>query len=116
VSEFKFQSRKRTRFYRGVSFSWWLRRNLRRAARDAYHRDNHFRPQVEFEAFKPEIFRFEQGLEPCFAWLQKTIGLPPPAKDIHVWKSRDRKVEVGRDDLERIRAFYRADFERYGYS
>lgn len=116
VSEFKFQTRKPTRFWRGLSFSRWLRRNLARTARDPFNRDNHFRPQVEFEAFGPAIFRFEEGLQPCFQWLQEKIGLPPPAADIHVWKSRDRKVDVSGDDLEAIRAFYKADFDRYGYA
>ena len=115
VSEFKFQSRKPSRFYRRFFFSRWLRHNLRLAAKDPYRRDNHFRPQSEFEAFGPEIFRLEEGLAPCFHELATITGLEPPARDIHLLRSRRVEIEIGRDELELIRDFYCTDFERYGY-
>lgn len=115
VSEFKWQSRKPHRFYRGLSFQLWLRWNLARAANNPYQRDNHFRPQVEFEAFQPKIFRLEDGMSECFRWLRDLTGLSPPSSPVRRNQSRPLSITVTPDDRALIATFYQADFDRYGY-
>lgn len=114
-SEFVYQTRYFWKFYRGLSFSAWLRYNIRRAQSSPCHRDNHFRPQRDFEAFQPEIFRFEEGLEGCFRWLESTAGVPHPRTAIHHKRSRSGQPRMSRSDLDLVGAFYHKDFERYGY-
>jgi hypothetical protein len=114
-SEYKFQTRRHVKSYRLLSFSLWLRYHLGRARHNRSHRDNHFRPAREFEAWSPEVFRLEEGLSACFERLQAMAGIVPPTEEIHVKKSRPMKVDIGKADTELIYEFYREDFERYGY-
>ena len=115
VSEFKFQTRKPWKFYRRVSFSYWLQYHLKRATQRPYHRDNHFRPQHEFSIPGTEVFRFEDGLTPCFTRLQSVAGIAPPKEEIHLKRSRPVRIKPGKLDIELIANFYKADFDRYGY-
>jgi hypothetical protein len=114
IAEWERQSREPGRFYRGLSYSWWLRYSLAEATRDHHYWDNHFRPQAEFEAFDAEVFKLENGLSPVFRRLEEVTGLAPPTS-VGNEENDGRKVEIKHEDLIRQANFYRDDFRQFGY-
>lgn len=98
-----------------IPFAPWLRLALMRRKWKPYYRDNHLRPQVEFEAFNAEVFRLEDGLGQAFDRLQELFGVHQPPV-IDVLNSRSEPLpELTASDMRLIRDVYREDFERYGY-
>ncbi len=116
LSEYKYQTRKGKWHYKIWPFSAWLRYVLTRAKLNAYYRDNHFRPQHEFEGFSAEVFRFEDGLNRCVDSINQKLGIVKPNNLI--WENRSRSIELvlSNSDIKIIQEFYRTDFKRYGYS
>lgn len=115
VSEYGFHDRaNRAR----LPFSLWLRHWMMRRRIKPHCRDNHLRAQVEFECFNAEVFRLEDGLEPLFARLEETMGVPQPAKIEFLNASRAARgapAQIARRDVDLIYREYRGDFDRYGY-
>jgi hypothetical protein len=98
-----------------ISFPLWLRLSMLRRKSKPYFRDNHFRPQVEFEAFNAEVFRLEDGLGKIFDRLQEKFGVDRPAS-IEVLNSRPGPRPIlSASDNRIIHDVYREDFERFGY-
>ena len=75
LSQYRYQTRKPNLVQNNLPFSIWLRYALLRRRTNPYYRDNHFRPQHEFEAFGADIFRLEDGLEAPLEQLNKLTGL-----------------------------------------
>lgn len=115
VSEYKYQTRKTPWLRKSWFFSVWLRYALARRKLNPYYRDNHFRPQVEFEGFAAEVFHFEDGLDRCIASIDQKLGVAPGHELVWRKRSTPGKMDVSKNDIELIRAVYRADFDRYGY-
>ena len=116
VSQYKYQTRKGPWLRKRWSFSVWLRYVLARRKLNPYYRDNHFRPQFEFEGFSAEVFRFEDGLDHCVESVNLKLGLSAPNK--LVWEKRSQvsnAVVLSAADIELIKNVYRKDFVRYGY-
>lgn len=99
-------------------FDSWLRATLRAYRRDPFVLDNHVRPQHEFEAFGPEVFRLEDGLGRIVSSLDKVTGIqgaapPHPVNRSH--RFRGQGVRLRRVTLESLVAHAHRDYERYGY-
>lgn len=97
-------------------FDIWVRRQITRYADDSFLLDNHIRPQSEFTGPGVEVFRLEDGLErPVRAGLEH-LGLAPENPDIHhARKSKRGMLSATEQTLQKIRTFYAADYERFGY-
>ena len=90
-------------------FDTWAPRVLKRSLRKPYLFDNHIRPQSEFVFPGMRLFRFEDGLEPVFDWIDELSGFSEPAT--REWKRNLSHVSVGMSPAtERvIRNFYAKD-------
>jgi hypothetical protein len=95
----------------------WGRRVLERFAQDPFVRDNHIRPQSEFVLPCTRVHRYEDGLQAAVDDVSRTLGLPGTAR-----VPRPPRPPVGSAEVPltagltaRLREFYRADFERFGY-
>ncbi|WP_372490587.1 sulfotransferase family 2 domain-containing protein [Nocardioides bruguierae] len=96
----------------------WDRRALsliRSYGSDPYMRDNHLRPQHEFEAFAPEVFRIEDGLESLKAKLDFVCGIEGSLPTSAVNASRQVKLSLGPKVVEALTDLYQEDFLRYSY-
>jgi len=116
VSQYKYQTRKPRWPSSLMSFSVWLRYVLARRRLNSYYRDNHFRPQHEFEGFSAEVFRLEEGIGKCIERIDQKLGLATNGTSV-VWEKRSRPVNVvvSPEDRKLILDVYRTDFKRYGY-
>lgn len=116
LSEYSYQ-RKQAGFHwqNFVGFDRWLDYSLWRRARDPWFRENHFRPQAEFECFDCQTFRIEDGLDRIISRLSEVTGtrLDGGFKRDNV--SAKTQVAPSERSLVRIVETYRGDFERYGY-
>lgn len=116
LSEYSYQ-RKQAGFHwqNFVGFDRWLDYSLWRRAQDPWFRENHFRPQSEFECFDCEVFRIEDGLDriiPRISEVSKTKLEGGFKRDNASVKTN---VAPAEHSLARILDIYRGDFERYGY-
>ncbi|WP_238368589.1 sulfotransferase family 2 domain-containing protein [Mesobacterium pallidum] len=119
-------------------FTPWLAQTLARFERDPFVLDNHIRPQWEFGGDDVEVFRLEEGLETILARVAGKIGVPAPEGIAHALKTggtgpktkgkwaraRDARAAAARPaprlrwtkaNIRRVREFYAADFEEFGY-
>jgi hypothetical protein len=119
ISEYRYQRRHRG-FHlsrlRMFGFDIWLRHALWRAGVNTEWRDGHFRPQVEYECFDCEVFRFEDGLERVMQGISRTTGVDIPVLTPPRNVSTYRPVTVSAQSLELIARFYAPDFARFGYA
>ena len=98
-----------------IPFHAWLRLTMLRRTWKPHYRDNHLRPQVEFEAFNAEIFRLEDGIEKVFERLAALFGVRKLAS-IESLNSRTEPLpRLTASDVRIISDAYRADFERFNY-
>ena len=115
VSEYRYQMRKRGWLRDRLSFSQWLQYSLTRRKLNPYYRDNHFRPQNEFELPNTEVFRFEESVDSCIVALAGRLGTATPAKQIWEKPSPFRDFVISPRDLARIEDAYAEDFAQYAY-
>ena len=92
------------------SFDRWTPRIFEAFRRDPYVNDNHIRPQVEFVDPAHRVFRFEDGFEPVFAWIDAVTGTPPVGDRIHLRKAGAIPVKCSPETDALIRAFYAEDY------
>lgn len=98
-----------------LSFDAWARLMLPLASRLPYLRNNHLRPQVEFECFGAEVFRFEQGIAAIMAAVAGRLGLEPPAEVPHERRGTGAALPVSASTREYLRAHFGLDCARFGY-
>ncbi len=115
LSQYRYQTRKPNPIRNNLPFSVWLRYVLLRQRITPYYRDNHFRPQHEFEAFGADVFRLEEGLAAPLEQLNKRIGVEDSKAVVWVNKTASKDVKVTPEDRELIFSVYKEDFLRYGY-
>lgn len=115
ASEYRYQMRKKNLVRDRLGFSQWLAYALARRALNPWYRDNHFRPQYEFELPGMEIFRFEDGVDACMARLADQFGVAAPEESIREKTSPERAFRFTKGDLARIEGAYAEDLRRYGY-
>lgn len=87
----------------------WIDRVLAAAARDPWTRSNHFRPQADFVDPAHRLFRFEDGLDLVFRWIDAVTGAPPAPGAFHERRSPPLDLNPSPAAVARIRAFYAAD-------
>jgi len=115
LSQYRYQTRKPNIIRNNLSFSIWLRYVLLRRRINPYYRDNHFRPQHEFEAFGAEVFRLEDGLEAPLTRLGELAGLADAEQVPWSNKTALKDIKITPADKALIFNVYREDFLRYGY-
>ncbi|WP_282063806.1 sulfotransferase family 2 domain-containing protein [Roseobacter litoralis] len=111
------------RFQAGISrmsqfgFSTWLRIVLQAARLDPRVYGNHIRPQSDIVPEQAVVFKLENRFTDMIVWLDEITGQPAPEVGVgHLLKREKAAVTVLRQDAEVIAAYYRADYERFGYA
>lgn len=115
LSQYRYQTRKPNPIRNRLSFSVWLRYVLLRRRINPYYRDNHFRPQHEFEAFGADIFRLEDGLGAPLDRLNSLTGVDETGDVAWANKTASKDIKINPSDKALILSVYREDFLRYGY-
>jgi len=117
LSEYRYQRKKRGLHWQNfLGFDAWLRVSLFIADHNPEYRENHFRPQSDFEVFDCEVFRIEDGFEQLAIRLKEITGLKEvPDVPIHN-QSRSEQIRPSAASLKCIASRYKNDFERFGYS
>ena len=93
-----------------LDFDAWVKRIFAEYRRDPYTRDNHIRPQHEFVDPRHHIFRFEDGIDPVFRWIDEVTGTPPLEGSFHERRSAPLPVECSGATDALIHDFYREDY------
>ncbi|SLN38471.1 Sulfotransferase family protein [Roseivivax jejudonensis] len=93
-------------------FDEWVALTLDGYGRDPWIYDNHIRPQTEFVAEGDTLFRFEDGLEPVYRWIDGATATDP-AEGTFWFKKTEGRLEITPSETTRarVRAFYAADYE-----
>lgn len=93
-----------------LDFQSWVRLVL--AARRVYPtlHNNHITPQAEFVSEKTKLFRFEDGLEQVFAWIDGITGTDPVDRRFHRRKSPELAVAVTPALQRRVARYYAEDY------
>lgn len=116
VSEYTFQTRKSGFHIQNLmSFPVWLRYSFARADADPGYRDNHFRPQAEFQCFDCDVFRMEEGLDRAAEAFRTRAGLVEITPVARRNASPAGRVDIGIRERALIRERYAGDFELFGY-
>ena len=112
MSEFKMRVLENRR---DVSFNIWIDRILTRYSRNPFANDNHIRPQTEFVFDSVQIFRFED--KPLLHIFDRLQALGIGSATSIPWERRGATAELTLSSrtADRIREFYAADFEAFGY-
>ena len=96
----------------------WIAEALTGCARNAYHLDNHLRPQVEFWFAGCEVYRQEDGFGTAWAdTIATKLGceISHRGVDVAMRYADVSSVAPNAASIARIEAFYRQDFEFFGY-
>ena len=120
LSSFRFQANGGLREkLRHIGFSAWCEAMLSAAEREPTFSDNHFRPQSDLVPEGAEVFQLEEGLEPLERRLAEVLGQPSLQHGVerkNVSRPEPANMRLTQADVQRINAFYAADFERFGYA
>lgn len=119
VSEYRYQRRhgiiqlSRLRMF---GFDAWLGYAMPRLASDPDWRVGHFRPQVAYECFGCETFRYKGGLQAVLYRISEVTGVSLPDTTPPTNVSEQRPVRVSQKSLDQFADYYAADFDRFGYN
>lgn len=117
VSEYRYQGRLSMMHLSKLhmlNFDLWLRAALWRAQRNIAAFE-HFRPQVGYECFDCEVFRYEDGLDRVMQAVSRVTGVDIPAQTRPENVSVPRAISVSQTSIDLIARTYAADYERFGY-
>lgn len=118
VSEYRYQHRHNAfqRLRLGLmGFDLWLKFALLRTSRAPAYRGNHFRPQIAYECFGCEVFKYEDGLKAVMQGVSRATGVEIPYETRARNVSHFRSVSISQKSLDLIAQTYEADFQRFGY-
>ncbi|MDI3470254.1 MAG: hypothetical protein OJF62_002317 [Pseudolabrys sp.] len=97
-------------------FERWVTNAFENYENNPFVYGNHIRPQVEFEIFDPVIFKLEDGLEAVAHHVATVLNLRAVPMLEHMnTNSQPLQLKWNRKLEDRVRAFYRDDFIRFGY-
>lgn len=122
VSDYVFQIDVEKTIAPGTSFADWLRAAFAEYGSDPFLVDNHIRPQVDFAPDGCVVFHLEHGLDAIIPYIDLLVGDESGPRFVgHTNQRRPDKGEArtvapSSEDLALIRAFYAADFDRFGYA
>ena len=120
-SEYVWRHRKQDRIDpRAAAVDAWTLRTFASYRRNNFLFDNHVRPQSDFVVPGATIHHFENGLNSVISDLNKRLDLDLPTVPPHVRSGSEQgvsssAVEILEKTERRIRAFYREDYQRFGY-
>jgi hypothetical protein len=97
------------------SFAGWVNETLERYPRDRGMCRNHLRPQHKFHSPHLAVFRFEDGLQRVVDAVTSYAGCPVTPAVTHANRSPGAEIAASPETLQRVAAFYREDFRRFGY-
>jgi hypothetical protein len=72
--------------------------------------ENHVTPQAEFVSARMRLFRFEDGLEPVFDWIDTITGTPRAEGQFHRRRSGAFAIDVPPRLRARIQRYYADDY------
>jgi hypothetical protein len=98
-----------------LPFGPWLRLAQLRRNWKPHYRDNHLRPQTEFETLGAEVFCIEDGMERVFERLHELFGIGNPDSIEVINRSPRPLPRLTSSDIRLVSRLYRGDFERFGY-
>jgi hypothetical protein len=118
VSEYRYQRRHgwiQLSRLRILGFDAWLRYAFFRLRSDPNWRVGHFRPQVKYECFNCEVFRYEEGLGKVSRRISDLTkaAIPDTLPPTNV--SVPRPVRISQASMDLIADYYAADFIRFDY-
>jgi hypothetical protein len=119
LSEYNYRMQHRKRPYRwfpAPKFDAWVRATLARYNRNPYIYSNHIRPQVEFRLQQTRAFRLEDQIADLMRELAELIGAEIPEVLPRENSSHKRVTRISDETAEHIYAFYKDDFEQFGYA
>jgi len=99
------------------TFSHFLESNILETRNNAFHRDNHMRPQVDFLGSNVKVFRYELGLNAILQTVCDDLGLPfsPAAERVFSSDAFTGEIKWDLQDRLSVNAFYEKDFSVLGY-
>lgn len=116
ISEYRMrQSARQRRGQPALSFADWVDLAFTRYGQNPYAFDNHIRPQSDLIPEGTPVFRFEDGLDAPLRMVTDRLGRAP-VKPPHLRRGAAGPVEVLPETAARLAAFYRADYDRFGYA
>ena len=86
-----------------MDFDHWAARSFAELGRDPMFQSNHMRPQADFVDPAHRLFRFEDGLDPVFRWIDAVTGTPPLSGTFHERRSDPIAVSCSAATEARIR-------------
>ncbi|WP_299743953.1 sulfotransferase family 2 domain-containing protein [uncultured Tateyamaria sp.] len=108
ISEYRYRAMRRQSDRALPEFDIWAIRMLQRYESNPYVLDNHIRPQSEFVSDGLKLFRYEDGLDPVFDWIDEIGGHAALPRKWHN-RSSGPQVEPSKDVADLIREFYAQD-------
>jgi len=106
ASEFCFPEDRRTK---GIDFDHWVADIFARHPERPYDLDNHIRPQHQFLCPGMTVFRFEDGLDKVFDWIDAVTDGVRAERDIWEKKSSSPPVIISPESRRLIETFYAED-------
>ncbi|WP_424933223.1 sulfotransferase family 2 domain-containing protein [Amaricoccus macauensis] len=92
-------------------FDDWVTRVFDEYRRDPFYKDNHMRPQAQFVSPGLRLFRFEDGLDRVFRWIDEVTGTAPSSGEFFERRSAPMEISCSPETDELIREFYREDYD-----
>lgn len=107
ISEFNYR---RDRDQAIGDFNVWVQDRLTALQSDRCVDDNHLRPQVEFLRWNMLIFRFEDGLDPVFDWIDHYTKTEPNDRSERKNVSSKRDILPSEETVALVQATYAQDY------
>lgn len=93
-----------------LSFDAWVSRVLRAYQSDPFVNDNHIRRQVDFVDPQMKLFRFEDGLDKVFDWIDEISDGCSNARGLHEKRGASVRPPVSDKTRSKIEKFYAKDY------
>lgn len=108
ISEFNYRS---DREQAEGSFNTWAQAKLKALKADPQLDDNHLRPQVDFLRWNMLIFRFEDGLDPVFDWIDRYTKTEAGDRSARKNASTKRDVKPSAKTKTLVKKVYAQDYK-----
>lgn len=106
VSEYRYRTVTNTKI---ASIDRWVETTLSKYSEQPYMLDNHIRPQVEYLSPGMLVFRFEDGLDPVFDWIDTVTDGRTAERGIWHKRSNGEPPRLQPETRQRVLEFYARD-------
>ncbi|MEL6957340.1 MAG: sulfotransferase family 2 domain-containing protein [Pseudomonadota bacterium] len=93
-----------------VPFNDWAMERMRCLLKNPMLDDNHIRPQTDFLRWNMLIFRYEDGLDPVFDWIDAFTGTPCGDRALRKNASSPQSITPSADVVVQVRETYGSDY------